>query len=90
MKKVYESFSVSQVLIGTTATLINAATPGTDSITIENMGTTDVYIGKSNVTTATGFLLPGSVGASITLPTTEAIYGVVGSGSQNVSVLVKQ
>jgi hypothetical protein len=87
-KTIYEDFAVSQVTVGTTATKIVSGIPGTDEVTIENLGTTDVYIGKSTVTTANGFLLPGTKGASITLGATQDIYGIVGAGTQAVSILV--
>ncbi len=75
------------VSVSTTATLVVAARTGRSSITIENEGTTPVYIGNSaSVTPTTSrVLLPGSVGASITLNYTGAVYGITASGSQTVS-----
>ena len=87
MKKTYEAFATSQVTVGATPTLISAARDGGDSVTIENLGTTQVFIGNANVTTGTGFPLPGVVGASLTIPATTAIYGIVASGTQAVAVL---
>lgn len=86
-KILHEDFATAQVSVGTTATLIIAAADGIDSVTIENMATTDVYIGKAGVTTANGFLLPGTKGASITLSATTDIYGIVAAGTQNVCTL---
>ena len=86
-KTMFEDFSTAQVSVGTTPTLIVAAHNGVDEVTIENLGTTAVYIGKANVTTSNGFLLPGVVGASVTLSATTAIYGIVASGTQAVAVL---
>lgn len=88
MKKSYEDFITGQVTVGATATLIRAANDGRDEITIQNLGTTPVYIGKdANVTTSNGFPIPGVAGSSITIPATTAIYGIVASGSQAVAFL---
>jgi hypothetical protein len=86
-KKSYEAFATAQVSVGTTPTLISAARDGTDDVTIMNFGTTQVFIGNANVTTSNGFPLPGVVGASLTIPATTAIYGIVATGSQPVAVL---
>lgn len=88
MKKSYEDFATSQVTVASTATLLTASADGRDEVTIQQLGTTPVYIGKAGVTTATGFPLPGVAGASITLPATEGIYGITASGTQAVAVLV--
>ena len=87
MKKSYEAFATSQVVVGATATLISAARDGTDDVTIVNFGTTQVFIGNANVTVSNGFPIPGVVGASLTIPATTAIYGIVASGTQPVAVL---
>jgi len=87
MKNTYEDFSTAQVTVGITATLIAASKSGIDKVTIENLGTTPVYIGKSNVSATNGFLLPGTIGASITLSATTDIYGIVATGTQAVAVL---
>jgi hypothetical protein len=87
-KTMNEDFSTAQVSVGSTATKIYTGQSGVDEVTIANLGTTDVFIGKSGVTTSTGFLLPGTKGASLTLCSTVDIYGIVASGSQAVSVLV--
>jgi hypothetical protein len=36
------------------------------------------------VTTSNGLLLPGVVGASVAIETTDAVYGIVASGTQVV------
>jgi hypothetical protein len=86
------AIATAQVSVANLATLIAAARtgpPGTGrvAITIENSGTTDVFIGLSNVTTGTGILLPGVKGAALTIPTTAAVYGITASASQTVTVL---
>jgi hypothetical protein len=87
MKNMYEAFATSQVTVGSTPTLISAARDGGDSVTIENLGATQVFIGGPNVSTTTGFPIPGVAGASLTLGATTAIYGIVASGTQAVAVL---
>ncbi len=79
------TIATAQVTVANTSTLIAATRSGRNAITIVNSGTTPVYIGVTGVTTATGVLLPGSVGAALTLPTTAAVYGVVASSTQAVS-----
>lgn len=87
MKKSHEDFTTAQVTVGTTATLLSPSRDGADEVTIENLGTTQVFLGKADVTASNGFPLPGVAGASLTLPATEAVYGVVASGTQAVAVL---
>lgn len=78
----------SQVTVDTTSggKIVAAAAPGRHSITIINLGTNDVYVGTAGVTNTTGALLVGIKGASITMPTQDAVYGYA-SPSQAVSVL---
>jgi hypothetical protein len=87
MKKMQEGFKTAQVSVGSTATVIVASEDGRDEVTIQNLGTTPVYLGDANVTTINGFPLPGVAGASVTIPATTAIYGRTASGSQTVAVL---
>lgn len=79
------NFTPGQATIGTTPTLIAAARSGRQSITVTNTGTTAVYLGGSGVTTTTGAYLPGVVGATITIPFSGALYGIVASGTQLVT-----
>ena len=81
------SIATNQVSVLATATLIAAARAGRSMITIVNGGTTDVFVGGSGVTAGTGVLLVGIKGASITIPTSGAVYGITGGGSQAVSFL---
>jgi hypothetical protein len=82
-----QTIASAQVSVGTTATSISAARTGRRSITIINEGTTVVRLGASGVTTSTGAYLAGVAGASITLETEAAVYGIVGSGTAAVSVI---
>lgn len=81
------NFATAQATIGTTPTLIVAKRTGRDTVVIENTGTTAVYLGASNVSTTNGLLLPGVVGASVALETTDAVYGIVASGTQVVAAV---
>jgi hypothetical protein len=85
------SFATAQASPGVAATLIAAARTGVSgtgriAAIITNMSTVPVFLGVSGVTTTTGSYLAGVVGAAVVIPTTAAIYGVVGSGTGSVSV----
>lgn len=72
------------------ATLIVAARAGRQSVTISNItGTQPVYLVASAGTTGatTGFFLAGTAGATVTLPTSAAIYATSPTAAQTVSVL---
>jgi hypothetical protein len=56
-------------------------------VTIINHGTTAVYLGTGTITTSNGALLVGTAGASVTIVTTDAVKGIVASGSQAVSYI---
>ena len=58
---------------------------GRVSVTLYNAGPEPVYYGPSGVTAATGLLLP--VGASVTIPTTAAIYGILPTGVVTASTV---
>lgn len=83
-KNLNSNFNTSQATVGATATLIVPQRSGRDTVVIENTGTTDVYLGGASVTTTTGLLLPGVVGATAALETTDAVYGIVAAGTQKV------
>jgi hypothetical protein len=75
--------------IGTSATSIVAARTGAIgtgriAATLYNYGSVTVFVGPSGVTTSTG--IPVVAGASLTLNTTAALYGVVASGTGAVAV----
>ncbi len=82
-----EGFATGQATLTTAATLIVPARVGRSAVTIFNGGTTDSFLGGSAVTTGNGSLLVGTKGASVTIPTGAAIYGVVGTGTQAVSYM---
>lgn len=80
------SLATNQVTVGTSATQIVAARSGRMAVTITMVGAGDVFVGVSGVTTATGALLLGTKGSSITIPTQAAVFGI-GAVAQAVSVL---
>jgi hypothetical protein len=80
--------STNQVSVGTTATLIIAATkPNTSrqSVTIYNTSGATVFVGGSGVTTTTGHGIVA--GGSLTLPVSGPVYGVVASSTSTVSYI---
>jgi hypothetical protein len=73
------------------ASQILPANPARSGVVIENTGTNAVYIGEnSTVSTSTGYLIPGVVGASIAFATTGAIYGITAGPSETVTYLQTQ
>lgn len=80
------SFATAQVTVGTTNTQIAAARTGRRAITIENLGTGAFYVGVTGVTVANGYLVPGVLGATVTIPTQAAVFGIA-AAAQAVSVL---
>lgn len=81
----------AQVTVGTTATLLSAATAGRDgqTVLVQNPTTgVNVYIGGEGVTTSSyGFLLQAGTAFAIDLQAGEGIYGVVASSTQAVGVI---
>lgn len=70
------------------ATLIVAARAGRRSVTLSNItGTQPAYFGNSGVLVGTGFFLAGTAGASVTIPTTTAIYATSPTAAQTISVM---
>jgi len=81
------NLNTNQVSVGLTATQIAAARSARGAITIVNHGTNPVYIGTGSVSATTGLLLPGVVGASVTLPYNGQVSGIATGGAQTVSFL---
>jgi len=84
------ALATSQASIGTAAAQIVAARAGVAgtgriAVTLVNAGSATVYFGASGVTTTTGMPLPA--GASATLDTQAAIYGIAASGTQTIGVM---
>jgi hypothetical protein len=82
------SLTNAAVTVGTAEVLLAAADPTRQSVTIQNLGAADVYVGATGLTTATGVKLAS--GGAITLDKqTAAIYGISGSAGQDVRVLTE-
>lgn len=81
--------ATSQVTVAATTggTPIVGDRPGRVSSIIINEGTTDVRLGVVGVTTGTGALLAGTKGTALTIPGSSPVYGIVGTGTQVVSVV---
>ena len=90
-----------QVSVGTTATLIVTADTDGNNVFITMADTGSVYLGGPGVTISTGMLLehPGGGGGGgggsaiqppleIKLGAGEALYGVTGTGTEVVTVLI--
>ena len=83
---------MTEVAVGTGVTLIASANAKRKSILITGItGTNLTYIGFSNgVSSGTGQLLPASVGASLTIESQNAIWGIAITAAQTVSVLEEE
>lgn len=82
------TLDAAAVSVGTTATLVAASDATRQSVTLQNLGTADVYFGPAAVTTATGVKLASN--GSLTLDKqTAAIYAISGSAAQDVRVLTE-
>jgi hypothetical protein len=73
---------VAQISCANTPTLINANEPNRAFESLVNTTTTPVYYGPSStITTSTGSLLPGVVGASVNFAYTGGMYCIVATGT---------
>lgn len=75
------------VSVSTGTTLLLAATQSGQLTVITNMGSSPLFIGGSDVTTANGLELLGGVSMSIDLQPGEALYGVRATGTANALVI---
>lgn len=75
----------AQVSVTSGGVKVCPATASRRKVTIINHSSTAVYLGASGVTTSTGVLLPGTVGAQVSFVVTADIFGVVASTSATVS-----
>lgn len=79
----------TQIVVGIEATLLVDSDSTPRQILIHAISNKTVYLGASNVTTATGFIFEKDDGAlSLTLQAGEKLYGVVDSSTETVSVLL--
>lgn len=79
------TIATNQISVGTSPTLISSARTGRTALTIVNHGTTDVFIGTSNVSNTSGILLTGTRGQTLVFDGSASVYGIVSSGTQTVS-----
>jgi hypothetical protein len=79
--------NISQVAVGTTATLVKPATPGRSYLIIKNAGLNTVYLGESDaVSSSTGYAL--SSGEVLELRDwSSALYGISVIGSSTLMVI---
>jgi hypothetical protein len=80
-----DNLATAQISVLNSATLIAAARAGRAAITILNTGAVAVSIGNTAVTVGGGMIIPP--GASLTLNTSAAIYGISATTGQLVSVV---
>lgn len=79
------NFAPGQATVGTSAAQLVAARSGRQSVTVVSNCTNPVELGASaSVTTSNGLILPGTVGASVTLNYSGALYAI-GASSCAVS-----
>lgn len=88
----------AQVTVGTTATLLVAATAFDQTAYLHNLaggggggggGSNPIFIGGANVTTSNGYKLNSGNSMSLMVGDHEALYAIVASGTVDVSVLVQ-
>jgi len=77
----------AQVSVGTTATVIVAATNFDQTANLHNLGGGAMYLGGANVTTANGYKFDNGDKLTVTVGDHEALYGITASGTQTVAVL---
>ena len=77
----------AQVSVGTTATLLVAASTFDQTVWLHNSGGGGLYIGASNVTTSNGYKLDNDDKMELPVGDNEPLYGIVASGTNTVFVL---
>ncbi len=81
--------SSAQVTVGTTATVLVAATAFDQTVYLHNAGGGVVYLGAANVSTANGYKLDNGDKITIGVGDHEALYALTASGTNVVSVLTQ-
>ena len=74
-----------QTIIGTNPELLYPV--DTDGVRLTISASADIYLGNSNLTTSTGYLLPSGDNVDLVLGPNELIYGLVEEGRATVYVL---
>jgi hypothetical protein len=75
------------VSVNSTATLIVPTATGRRDVIIIQESNTLVRLGGANVTTSNGVPLPNTMYSTITITGHGAVYGIVATGTANVSFL---
>lgn len=75
------------VTVGTTEVALTAADTSRFSVTIQNLGGADIYIGPTGVTTSSGLKVAANGGVLTLDKQTAAVYGISGSAGNDVRVL---
>jgi len=82
--------NTSEVIVGTSATLLRQADADGSAVAISNDHGSTVYVGPAGVTVANGFpLATGSV-LSLDLGPSAELYAVSASGSHAVRIMVAE
>jgi hypothetical protein len=81
--RLFANIATGQVAVAEAAIVLVAANDARSAVTLTNTGAATVFIGKATVTAATGHAL--AAGASITLRTSAALYGISASGTNTVT-----
>lgn len=82
--------ATAQVSVSDSATALRVFQTDADprhTLVLTNRGTVDVYLGDSEVTASTGWLLSPGTSLTLDLPTTSPMYGITASGTATVHVL---
>jgi hypothetical protein len=89
--------SSAQISVGTTATLLVAASIFHQTAYLHNLsggggggggGNNPIFIGAANVTTSNGYKLNSGASITLSVENYDALYAICASGTVDVSVLV--
>ena len=90
--------SSAQITVGTTATLLVAASIFHQTAYLHNLsgggggggggGNNPIFIGAANVTTSNGYKLNSGASLTLSVENYDALYAICASGTVDVSVLV--
>lgn len=82
------NMGVAQVSVSAVNATLIETNRSRASVTIENLGTNQVCFGPTNaVTLSNAPCLPGTVGASVTIPYTGPVWGLATTSSTTVAVM---
>jgi len=83
------SISSAAVSVGTDAIQLVAAMAGRKSLVVQNLGASDIYVGGTGVTTASGIKVAGSGGSLSIDKTAGAVWAISANAGQDVRVMVE-